>query len=75
MVRAQLGVSAEDAFARLRAYAVTEQRLLKDVAVDVVSRRLRFTSSTHSPAAQLGVAPPRVNIVLAAEKPPQAAPR
>lgn len=51
MVLTQLGVSATDAFARLWAYAVTEQRLLKDVAVDVVSRRLRFTSSTHSPGS------------------------
>jgi hypothetical protein len=38
MVLAQLGVSAQDAFARLRAYAFAEQRLLGDVAADVVSR-------------------------------------
>jgi hypothetical protein len=43
MVVAQLGVSATDALARLRAYAFVEQRLLSDVAHDVVSRRLRFT--------------------------------
>jgi hypothetical protein len=43
MVLAQLGVSAEVALARMRAHAFVEQRLLIDVARDVVSRRLRFT--------------------------------
>jgi GAF domain len=43
MVLAQLEVSAEVALARIRAYAFVEQRLLIDVARDVVSRRLRFT--------------------------------
>jgi GAF domain-containing protein len=43
MVLAQLGVSATDALARMRAYAFAEQRLLSDVAHDVISRRLRFT--------------------------------
>jgi hypothetical protein len=43
MVLAQLGVSATDALARMRAYAFVEQRLLSDVAHDVVCRRLRFT--------------------------------
>ncbi len=42
MVVVQLGVSAKDALARMRAYAFVEQRLLSDVAHDVVSRRLRF---------------------------------
>ncbi|MDN5855110.1 MAG: GAF and ANTAR domain-containing protein [Actinomycetia bacterium] len=42
MVTAQLGISAKDAFARLRAHAFAEHRLLHDVAGDVVSRRLRF---------------------------------
>jgi hypothetical protein len=46
MVVVQLGVSAPDALARLRAYAFVEQRLLSDVAHDVVSRRLRFTPDT-----------------------------
>ena len=46
MVLAQLGISAQDALARLRAYAFVEQRLLSDVAHDVVSRRLRFTPDT-----------------------------
>ncbi len=43
MVLAQLGISATDALARLRAYAFTQQRLLIDVARDVVARRLVFT--------------------------------
>jgi hypothetical protein len=43
MVLVQLGVSATEALARLRAYAFAEQRLLSDVAHDVVSGRLRFT--------------------------------
>ena len=43
MVIAQLGLSATDAFARLRAYAFAERRLLCDVATDVVARRLWFT--------------------------------
>ena len=46
MVLAQLGVSAQDALARMRAYAFAEQRLLGDVAHDVVSRRLHFTPDT-----------------------------
>ncbi len=46
MVLAQLGVSATNALARLRAYAFAEQRLLSDVAHDVVSRRLCFTRDT-----------------------------
>jgi hypothetical protein len=43
MVLTQLGVSAEQALARMRGYAFVEQRLLIDVARDVVSRRLQFT--------------------------------
>lgn len=43
MVLAQLKVSAQEALARLRGYAYAEQRLLIDVARDVVARRLRFT--------------------------------
>ena len=46
MVLVQLGVSAADAFARLRAYAFAEQRPLGDVAQDVVARRLTFTNDT-----------------------------
>lgn len=43
MVVAQLGIGPEDALARLRAHAFATQRLLSDVARDVVARRLRFT--------------------------------
>jgi hypothetical protein len=43
MVLAQLDVSAEVALARMRAHAFVEQRLLIDVARDIVSRKLRFT--------------------------------
>ncbi len=46
MVVAQLGINAQDAFARLRAYAFAEQRLLSDVARDVVQRKLRFSNDT-----------------------------
>jgi len=46
MVVAQLGISAQNAFARLRAYAFAEQRLLGEVAHDIVSRRLRFGEDT-----------------------------
>jgi hypothetical protein len=43
MVLAQLGVSAQEALARMRAYAFAEERPLTEVARDLVSRRLRFT--------------------------------
>jgi hypothetical protein len=46
MVVAQLGISATDAFARLRAYAFAQQRPLREVARDVVARRLQFTQDT-----------------------------
>lgn len=49
IVVAQLRISATDAFARLRAHAFVEQRLLTDVAADVVARRLRFTEETPIP--------------------------
>ncbi|MFC4083814.1 GAF and ANTAR domain-containing protein [Amycolatopsis samaneae] len=42
MVAARLGVSLEDAYARLRARAFAEHRGLADLAADVVARRLRF---------------------------------
>jgi len=42
MIVAQLGVGADAAFARLRAYAYAENRRLGEVAIDVVERRLRF---------------------------------
>ncbi|WP_157357400.1 GAF and ANTAR domain-containing protein [Amycolatopsis nigrescens] len=49
MVAGQLGVSMEDAFARLRARAFTDQRTLTELATDVVTRRIRF-SPEETPA-------------------------
>ena len=42
MLTVQLGVSAAEAFARLRAYAYGQDRRLADVASDIVARRLRL---------------------------------
>jgi hypothetical protein len=44
MVQAQLDVSATEAFARLRAHAYRTDRPIEDVARDVVSRRLDFST-------------------------------
>jgi hypothetical protein len=44
MLTAQLGVSAEDAFVRLRAHAYARGRRLAAVAADVVAHRLTFPS-------------------------------
>jgi hypothetical protein len=43
MVSVQLGISVTEAHLRLRAYAFREGLLVRDVAADIVSRRLRFT--------------------------------
>lgn len=43
MVQVQLGVSGTDALARMRGHAFVHQRLLIEVAHDVVHRRLVFT--------------------------------
>jgi hypothetical protein len=42
MVAAQLGIGVGEALVRLRAYAFANDRLLSDVAEDVVARRLRL---------------------------------
>jgi hypothetical protein len=42
MLTVQLGVTAAEAFARLRAYAYAQDRRLADVAGDIVARRLRL---------------------------------
>jgi hypothetical protein len=42
MIVAQLSVTAEEAFARLRAHAYAHDRRLGDVAREVIQRRLRF---------------------------------
>ena len=46
IVLSQLGLSAADALARIRARAFTEQRLLVDVARDIVARRLDLTEES-----------------------------
>jgi hypothetical protein len=42
IVSVQLGVSITEALIRLRAYAFSHNRLLADVAEDVIARRLRL---------------------------------
>jgi ANTAR domain-containing protein len=42
MLTVQLGVTAAEAYARLRAYAYAQDRRLADVAGDIVARRLRL---------------------------------
>jgi hypothetical protein len=44
MVMVQLGVTAAQAFVRLRAYAYASDRRLAEVAGDIVARRLRLSS-------------------------------
>jgi len=48
MILVQLGVSAAVALVRLRAYAYAHDRPLRDVATDVVARRLRFDDHADS---------------------------
>lgn len=47
MVMVQLGVRAEEALGRLRAYAYAHERRLSDVADDVIGRRLQMESDGH----------------------------
>jgi len=42
MVMTQLGIDARSAYVRLQAFAFGNRRLLRDVASDIVNRRLRF---------------------------------
>ncbi len=44
MIIAQLGITADDAFALLRAHAFAADRPVREVAADVVARRFAFTS-------------------------------
>lgn len=46
MISAQLEVTIAEAFVRLRAHAFAERRALRDVARDVVARRLRLEAAT-----------------------------
>jgi hypothetical protein len=48
MVLAQLGVTASDAYLIIQARAFAENRPMREVATDVVARRLRFTSEPIS---------------------------
>ena len=48
MIIVQLGVTAAVALVRLRAYAYVQDRRLRDVAADVVARRLRFHPDTDT---------------------------
>ena len=47
MLIAQLGVSATDAAARLRAHAASTHRPLIDVSRDIIARRLRLPVPTN----------------------------
>jgi hypothetical protein len=50
MVLAQLGVTSSDAYLIIQARAFAESRSMRDVAEDVVARRLRFSDDSISPA-------------------------
>jgi len=54
MVLVQLGVNAETALARLRAYAYAHNRPLSEVAIDVVERRLRFDPEVRQEGEEVG---------------------
>jgi hypothetical protein len=43
MVSVQLGISVADALVRIRAHAFSETRVVREVADDIVARRLRFS--------------------------------
>jgi hypothetical protein len=43
MVVAQLGTTTEDAYLILQARAFADSRPMRDIATDVIERRLRFT--------------------------------
>jgi GAF domain-containing protein len=47
MVMVQLGLPAEEALGRIRAYAYAHERRLSDVADDVITRRLLLESDNH----------------------------
>jgi GAF domain-containing protein len=52
MVAVQLGVGVTEATLRLRAHAFVNDRLVADVARDVVGRRLRFAAADGEPTVQ-----------------------
>lgn len=52
MLTVQLGVPVAEAFARLRAYAYSENRRLADVAGDIVARRLQLSRDPEQDTAR-----------------------
>lgn len=48
IIMAQLGVSVDEAFVRLRAYTYVDGRTLDEVAAEVVARRIRFDVEEES---------------------------
>lgn len=54
IVMAQLGVDAREAYVRLQAHAFVRQRLIHDVAHDVVARRLRFDPESDPESEPVG---------------------
>jgi len=57
MVMAQLGTDARSAYVRLQSFAFGNRRLLRDVAKDVVERRLRFHPDADDSSAPEQLAP------------------
>jgi hypothetical protein len=57
MITVQLGVSVAVALSRMRAYAYASDRRLRDVAADVVARRLRFVPDTVTGSGDVGLDP------------------
>jgi hypothetical protein len=51
MVMVQLGIPIAEALVRIRAYAYTEGRPLREVAADIVARRLRLDHDRHGDGA------------------------
>jgi hypothetical protein len=57
MVTVQLGVPLADALARIRARAYSDNRPLREVARDIVTRRLRLDRETPGPPSAPDVTP------------------
>jgi len=56
MVMVQLGVGLAEALARMRAHAYARDRRLREVAADIVARRLRFDADQRSSQTDQGEA-------------------
>jgi hypothetical protein len=57
MVTVQLGVTLADALARIRARAYSDNRPLREIARDIVARRLRLDGDTPDPPSAPDVSP------------------